>query len=623
MSIAPRHNRIDNRPNIVPFNPAEALPPQNIDAERCVLCAILLDPSHGGGDQALDQVIDVLRPEDFFREAHSVIYRGLLVLRGSGKPADLCLLIDELERQDQYERIGGDDLLPEIMNAIGHAKNLAHHADVVRQKSEMRLSIQAAKEVISRAYSNTNTSRQVYQHGVDSFERIAEAATARGGDEEEWEIRDYPDPLADAAFHGSLGALVQRVAPYTEASPTAILMQALVAFGNICGRAPHWIYGATKHHANLYLCVVGSSATGYKGTGWDFVGHLGPEIDDTWKSRIARGVNSGEACVEMVADERAIPGGGVIEGVDDKRLFLLETEFARLLSVFTRQGDSLSVIIRQFWDSGDNASLSRKNPISCTGAHASIVAHVTPEELNARLSIEDVANGVGNRFLWCWSVQSQELPTVVRFDWRIVEPMIADLCASLAHVRARERDYATIPMFRTARAEELWRAVQPQFKEPRPGHLGTLLKRGRPIVMRLAMIYALIDRAMDIDVPHLEAALAIWNYAVDTVVYVFSDRLGDPKAKRVIDALREAGDEGITQNTMRRNVFVGRPTAAEVAAVLNRMVQAGAIHRKVDASKGRTPVTTWHLGPLPPPRRSARSARSEIPAQDDRPNPIF
>jgi hypothetical protein len=74
----------------------------------------------------------------------------------------------------------------------------------------------------------------------------------------------WPEALAPEAFYGLAGEIVSMLAPHSEADPVALLMHLLVAFGNIIGRAPHFIVGGTVHHANLYCVNVGATATRYR-----------------------------------------------------------------------------------------------------------------------------------------------------------------------------------------------------------------------------------------------------------------------------------------------------------------------------------------------------------------------
>jgi len=90
----------------------------------------------------------------------------------------------------------------------------------------------------------------------------------------------------------------------------------------------------------------------------------------------------------------------VDEGVADKRLLLIEEELSQALKVMGRDGNILSAIVRQAWDSGNLHPLTKSNPIRATGAHISIIGHITHEELLRYLTETEQANGFANRFIW-------------------------------------------------------------------------------------------------------------------------------------------------------------------------------------------------------------------------------
>ncbi len=78
----------------------------------------------------------------------------------------------------------------------------------------------------------------------------------------------WPEPPNPLAFHGLAGRAVDIIGPHTEADRTALLVQMLVAFGNAAGRGPGWRVGADVHHLNMFVALVGDTATGRKGTSW-------------------------------------------------------------------------------------------------------------------------------------------------------------------------------------------------------------------------------------------------------------------------------------------------------------------------------------------------------------------
>jgi hypothetical protein len=153
-------------------------------------------------------------------------------------------------------------------------------------------------------------------------------------------------PVLDAAaYHGLPGDVVRTIEPHTEADPVALLIQFLTLAGNVVGRSPYYQVESDRHHANLFGVLVGESAKARKGTSLGRVRSVVKAADETWNGdRIRSGLSSGEGLINEVRDpvqkwnvkeqqtETADPG------VTDKRLAVVEPEFAGVLSVAERHG---------------------------------------------------------------------------------------------------------------------------------------------------------------------------------------------------------------------------------------------------------------------------------------------
>ena len=126
---------------------AEKLMPQNVEAEAGVLGSIIIDP------EALDRVIRFLRPEDFYRDAHRVIYEGLAQLASEeGVPADFITLCDELERIGKLEEVGGASYITSLINQVPTSGNIEYYARIVERTAVLRRLIAAAGKIAGIAY---------------------------------------------------------------------------------------------------------------------------------------------------------------------------------------------------------------------------------------------------------------------------------------------------------------------------------------------------------------------------------------------------------------------------------------------------------------------------------------
>jgi Protein of unknown function (DUF3987) len=410
----------------------------------------------------------------------------------------------------------------------------------------------------------------------------------------------YPAAPAGEVFRGVFGELVGALEPHTEADPIAILVQALAAFGNLLGRRPYFVADGTRHYTNLFAVLVAASSKGRKGTAWSHVRNCFTTIDPAW--RIVSGLSSGEGVIWHVRDphyvERELRRSGrstgeretVLDdaGVEDKRLFVAEPEFARVLRVGEREGATLSPVLREAWDSGNLASLTKNCPAKATNAHVSVIGHITAEELRRYLTATEAGNGFGNRFLWLCAKRSKYLPDGGNPEAAVLASISRDFRLASEHARDRGE------IRRDSAASARWQTVYHDLSDGRPGLLGSMTGRAEAQVMRLACLYALADAAPEIGVEHLEAALALWRYCFQSARFIFGDSLGNPVADDLLAALRSAGAIGLTRAEMSRDVFGRNRSAREITQALALLHEHGLARGDVDRSGAGRPVEHWY-----------------------------
>ncbi|MEW4569329.1 replicative DNA helicase [Tautonia sp. JC769] len=124
----------------------DRLPPQNLEMERAVLGCALLDGT------SFDEMADLIRAEDFYREAHAVTWKTIAALRGRGEPADVLTVAEAMRRSGDYQRVGGDAFIDELAGSVPHAANALHFAAIVKEKARLRCLIEALAEGLRLAY---------------------------------------------------------------------------------------------------------------------------------------------------------------------------------------------------------------------------------------------------------------------------------------------------------------------------------------------------------------------------------------------------------------------------------------------------------------------------------------
>ena len=134
----------------------DRLPPQSIEAEQSVLGALLIDRD------AVIEVADVLRPVDFYRQAHGTIYEAVLELYDKREPIDIVTVSEVLERSDRLEQVGGSAYLTSLINLTPTAVNAVHYARIVERKAVLRNLIGAAGRIAAIGYDeNTDVGESI------------------------------------------------------------------------------------------------------------------------------------------------------------------------------------------------------------------------------------------------------------------------------------------------------------------------------------------------------------------------------------------------------------------------------------------------------------------------------
>jgi hypothetical protein len=435
-----------------------------------------------------------------------------------------------------------------------------------------------------------------------------QATAATRADDSGW-----PRAMEDAAFHGLAGRIVRLLEPTVEADRVALLLHFLVAFGNACGSRPHMVLGRRRHGTVLYAVVVGRTAKARKGTAWAAVEEVMASAASIWHSeRVMSGLSSGEGLISNVRDpmtERVRKRDGEIEdddaaepdedgfvtrtidpGVEDKRLLIVEQEFAQPLRLMRREGNPLSQYLRTLWDSGRAAAMTRHSPLKATNAHVSVLGHIVVEELQKEMHSVDWYNGFANRFLFACVRRSRALP-----EPPIVDPLdIASLANEVAEAIHVTQEKANLIIF-DVEAQKLWNRVYVgELSVDRMGIVGAITARAEPYVARLSMIYALLDNSDLIRPEHLRAALGIWRYCDESVRFLFADAgTGDPDSERLRAILGDK-PQGMTRDEIRLAVHRNW-SGKRIEDALGILKAAGLAVVEVDHSTGGRPAERWRL----------------------------
>jgi hypothetical protein len=391
------------------------------------------------------------------------------------------------------------------------------------------------------------------------------------------------------------GEAVETIAPHTEADPVAVLAQVLTYFGSVIGSSAHYRVEADLHHANLFCVLVGRKSKGRKGTSGGRARSVVKGADERWADeRMKGGLSSGEGLINEVRDEvkkwdaKAHQFEIVDPGVSDKRLAVTEPEFANALAQMERPGNILSPTIRNAWDGGTLSTLTKNSSLKATGAHISIVGHITEEELRARITRTEAANGFANRFLFLCVRRSHLLPHGGNLDETELQKLRARIKETAEHARTAGR----VVMTDAARNE--WETIYPHLSAEQSGLLGAIVARAEAQTIRLALVCALLDRQDKIDVAHLRAGLAVWEYCEASAARIFGNALGDPVADEIMLALTQASSAGMTRTAIR-DLFGRNATGDRIGLALGLLVTKGRARSEKQQAAGGRPTETWFV----------------------------
>ncbi|ORU01096.1 Replicative DNA helicase (SA14-24) [Anaerovibrio sp. JC8] len=140
----------------------DRVPPQNIDAEQAVLGAMLIKK------EAIAEVSQILKPEDFYRDAHKIVYEAMLSLFNKNEPADIVTVSEYLNSENLMEKAGGVTFITALANTVPTAANVTYHAKIVREKSDLRHLINTATDIAGMAYESSEDVADV----IDKSEKM-------------------------------------------------------------------------------------------------------------------------------------------------------------------------------------------------------------------------------------------------------------------------------------------------------------------------------------------------------------------------------------------------------------------------------------------------------------------
>jgi hypothetical protein len=401
--------------------------------------------------------------------------------------------------------------------------------------------------------------------------------------------------LEDIALEGILGDISKRAVIDAEPSAGAVLVHLLVGIGNIIGRLRFTPVKATLHYPNLFAAIVGRTSRGGKGETWEIARWFLRQIDLYWSGTC---LMEGEATtsagiINSIRDaepESTRPRKGHIrdEGVSDKRLCIVEEEFGKVLRLMKREGDYLSHTLRQCYDSKPLGSRTKESPYRVAEPHVSLLAQITPAEFIDLVSVLDVKAGFLNRFLVCLVRREKTVSSpspLAEKDFAEDIDAIKRSINNLNPMHLSPPSMAAKVIGRTKKAEALWDKLYREYK--REDSWEDYISRGAPMVVRISMIYAILDGSDIVKIQHLRRADAVWKYSCESLKFIFSPNTLSQKEENILNTIIVNGQ--ISKTEITRDIFSGNLKINEMEPSITKLLNGSYMK---EGREGKTIIFT-------------------------------
>jgi hypothetical protein len=432
--------------------------------------------------------------------------------------------------------------------------------------------------------------REAVKHCIDAVLPALPANPATGapaastGQVQGTALRNAPIP-DPACLYGLVGDIALVGSQNTEANPYAVAASAIAYLGAAFGRGPYFPIGDDLHHARLFLLHVGRSGIGRKGTAKKLIKRIHDVLkakDELLAPQVHSGGLSTREGLAMLLHDGYKDGKTDVPAIVDKRLLVIESEFANVLHQSKRDGNTLSSGLRDAWDGTSIQPAVKTSRVWATNPHISFIGDITPSELLEMMSKRETNNGFANRFIFFYA----EGDKINAFPQPTPDNVVEALADRVAQVLryAGADNHGSNNLLRIEFSPDAALAYEGLYGGElcdRSGgeRIAALLDRRAPVLMRLAMLFALTDQTHIIAVDHINAAMAWVRYWGDSVKFIFQNPANPLAAKakpaitqRIVDHL--TAHVQATRTELTTNCFSGHIAAPTLDTALNELLTA-------------------------------------------------
>jgi hypothetical protein len=256
--------------------------------------------------------------------------------------------------------------------------------------------------------------------------------------------------------------------------------------------------------------------------------------------------------------------------------------------VASRPANTLSTTIRKAWDAKQWLHTEGKvSPEKATAAHISMIGHVTIKELLDCLKEVENRNGFSNRVLWIATKRGEKFPLPPWINWPVNHSGILGRLKKIVEnlSLSRELEWNT-------QAKKDWCAFYNSIKGSGDGIIGSIIARSDAHVLRLTMLFTVLDGSSLMQPQHLKAAIAFWQYCERSACWIFGEKTGNKNADKIHWALQRE-PKGITRTKLALEVFNNHISKTNMDIAFGTLVDADLAYFKSERVNGDKPVQRW------------------------------
>jgi hypothetical protein len=391
-----------------------------------------------------------------------------------------------------------------------------------------------------------------------------------------------PDP---ACLYGLVGEVARAGGDTTEANPFAVAANFIAFMSCAVGRGPYMAVGNTWHHARQFMLHIGRSGRGRKGDAVSLISRIERALkalsQDATPQVHRGGLSSREGLVYLIHDGYS-EGKTEVEAVLDKRLLVIESEFANVLHQGKREGNTLSAALRDCWDGVSMKPATKSSRLWATDPHVAMIGAVTPGELLGLMASRELTNGFANRFMMFWAERTKMLafPRATRQqDVDALAERVLEVLKFCQAERWAEKDHMRVELSPDARKryEKLYLG---ELNDNSAGErITALIERRAPMLLRMAMLFALCDLTTTVEVHHINAALAWVRYSVESVKFIFASAADEvaveetnDTAQKIVEFLK--AKNRVTRKQITVDCFKGHANKTRIDAALDELLSS-------------------------------------------------